>query len=78
MGVAQRFWWKEHRLYLGARLSGYSIVRDERYNWMWRVRRPDGSISDMVNRIRAKDAPQLMLQQDLNRSRGAQAAPGTR
>lgn len=32
------------------------IVRDERYSDMWRVVRPDGSLSDIVNRARAKDA----------------------
>jgi hypothetical protein len=32
------------------------IERDSVYPQMWRVRRPDGSLSDMVNLTRAKDA----------------------
>jgi hypothetical protein len=33
-----------------------SIVRDDKYTQMRRVKLPDGSISDMVNLTRAKDA----------------------
>jgi hypothetical protein len=33
-----------------------TIVPDSKYPGMWRVKRPDGSISDMVNLSRAKDA----------------------
>jgi hypothetical protein len=57
--------WKDDRLYLGARLSGYEIVQDKRYPTMWRVSQPDGSLSDMVNRTRAKDAALDMLDRDL-------------
>jgi hypothetical protein len=42
--------WKGDRLYVGTRLSGYSVVPDEQYPSMWRIRRPDGSSSDMVSR----------------------------
>jgi hypothetical protein len=31
------------------------IVLDKTYPGMWRVVRPDGSLSDMVNKTRAKD-----------------------
>ena len=31
-------------------------IQDKTYPSLWRVRRLDGSISDMVNRTRAKDA----------------------
>src|SRR5215471_4711352 len=31
------------------------IVPDKTYPGMWRVVRPDGSLSDMVNKTRAKD-----------------------
>jgi hypothetical protein len=48
--------WDGDRLYLGNRLSGFTVVRDERYPTMSRVRAPDGTLSDMVNRTRAKDA----------------------
>jgi hypothetical protein len=33
-----------------------SIAPDQTYTGMWRVARPDGRLSDMVNRSRAKDA----------------------
>jgi len=65
MSVRERFRWKDDRLYDGTRLSGYSIVPDEKYPSMWRVRSPDGTLSDMVNRTRAKDAALLMLDRDL-------------
>lgn len=56
--------WKGDRLYLGTRLSGYSVVPDDKYSTMWRVRRPDGSLSVMVNRTRAKDAASALLDRD--------------
>jgi hypothetical protein len=46
--VRSRATWKGDRLYLGNQLSGYSVVQDEKYPTMWRVRRPDGSLFDMV------------------------------
>jgi hypothetical protein len=48
--------WEGDRLYISTRSTGYSIVRDQAYPTMWRVRSPDGALSDMVNRARAKDA----------------------
>jgi hypothetical protein len=36
------------------------IEQDATYPTMWRVRRPDGTLSDMVNRVRAKDAAEAM------------------
>ena len=66
MGNARsRATWKCDRLYFGNRLSGYSVVQDEIYPAMWRVRRPDGSLSDLVSRTRAKDAAMTMLDRDL-------------
>ena len=58
--------WEGGRLKFRRQLSGYSIVPDQKYPTMWRVRRPDGTLSDMVNRTRAKDAAMLMLGRDLN------------
>ena len=57
--------WKGEQLYLRTRSSGYSIVPDERYPQMWRIRRPNGSLSDMLNRTRAKDAAMALLDKDL-------------
>lgn len=47
--------WRGPRLYFRGRLIA-TIVQDVRYADMWRVRLPDGTISDMVNLSRAKDA----------------------
>ena len=67
--------WKGDRLYLDNRLTGYSVIPDETYPTMWRVRSPDGKLSDMVNRVRAKDAADAMLDRDLRADeRGTRAA----
>lgn len=68
MGAQEKATWKGDRLYFGNRLSGYAVVPDERYPNMWRVRRPDGSLSDMVNLTRAKDAAVGMLDRDLRQA----------
>jgi hypothetical protein len=41
---------------VGSRTPVVTIVPDAKYPGMWRVRRPDGSLSDMVNLTRARDA----------------------
>lgn len=46
----------EHRLYVGSRFTGIAVVPDAKWPGMWRVRTPDGRLSDMVNLARAKDA----------------------
>jgi hypothetical protein len=67
MSAGERIIWKGDRLYVETRLSGYEIQQDEKYPTMWRVRSPDGSLSDMVNRTRAKDAAEVMLDRDLRK-----------
>ena len=47
--------WKGDWLYNKSRRL-VRIVRDEKYPTMWRVQMPDGRLTDMVNRTRAKDA----------------------
>ena len=48
--------WKGDQLYCGNRRL-LRIVPDQKYpGVMWRVELPDGSLTDMVNRTRAKDA----------------------
>ena len=47
--------WKDSRLYLGSSAIGNSITPDAKYPSMWRVRYPDGSLSDIVNLTRARD-----------------------
>jgi hypothetical protein len=58
--------WRGNHLYVDRRSSGYSVVQDERYPTMWRVRSPTG-ISDMVNRTRAKDAALAMVDLEIRR-----------
>jgi hypothetical protein len=65
--------WKGDRLYLGNKLSGYTVVPDETYPTMWRVRGPDGSLSDMVNRTRAKDAALAALAREMRVARATTA-----
>ena len=48
--------WKDSRLYLGSHATGNSITPDTKYPSMWRVRYPDGSLSDIVNLTRARDS----------------------
>jgi hypothetical protein len=43
-------------LFIGRRATGVSVCRDECYPQMWRIRDRDGTLSDMVNLARAKDA----------------------
>lgn len=59
--------WEGDLLRYGKRMSGYSIVPDGEWPKMWRVKRPDGSLSDMVNRARAKDAAMAMFDRDVRR-----------
>ena len=47
--------WKADKLYVGTRQAGFSIAQDAQYPSMYRVVRPDGSLSDMLSRIRATD-----------------------
>jgi len=50
------------------------VVPDNKYPTMWRVRSPDGALSDMVNRTRAKDAAMALLVTNLNMRGKAQGA----
>ena len=72
--MGHRMHWAGDRLKLDNQLSGYSIVADDRYPTMWRVRSPSGALSDMVNRVRAKDAAEVMLATDLRRRHGRSGA----
>jgi len=50
------FSWKGQKLYLGSKLMPVKLMQDEKWPQMWRVLHPNGTISDMVNLTRAKDA----------------------
>lgn len=45
----------EWKLYIGTRFTGVTVVPDDRWPEMWRVRH-EGRLSDIVNLTRAKDA----------------------
>jgi hypothetical protein len=61
--------WRSDRLALKGGRRGspaVEIVPDDSYPGMWRVRKQDGSLSDMVNRTRARDAARSILLGILN------------
>ena len=66
--------WKNNRLHLGSRATGYSIVRDETYPSMWRLQYPDGPLTDMVNPTRARDGARCLALSVLKRVAAAYAA----
>jgi hypothetical protein len=47
------------------------IVKDSKYPHMWRIRKPDGTLSDMVNLSRAKDAAMASALRILNTKKPA-------
>jgi len=47
--------WRGDRLFVQGRLVA-KIVPDQQWPGMWRVQLPNGYLSDIVNRSRAKDA----------------------
>jgi hypothetical protein len=50
----------------GSHRALIQIERDSKYPDMWRVVRPDGSLTDMVNLTRAKDAAMSLALRALN------------
>ena len=63
--------WRDSKLYFGSRVVG-EIVPDQKYPNMWRIVGCDGSLSDMVNRTRAKDACEAHFEGSTRRRRGRQ------
>jgi hypothetical protein len=57
-----RLIWKGDHLCRGNIKTGLSVVPDAVHAGMWRIRYPDGSLSDIVNRTRAKDAAEYSHQ----------------
>src|SRR5262249_10901936 len=62
------FQWKDYR----------SLFADEAYPKMWRVVRPDGSLSDMANVTRARNAALTQALRDLNAKETAPEGSRTR
>jgi hypothetical protein len=54
------------------------VVSDAAHPGMWRVRWPDGSLSDMTNLTRAKDAVACFMETEERRQRGRQSPSESR
>ena len=70
--------WRGDRLALKGGRRGspaIEIVPDDSYPGMWRVRKQDGSLSDMVNPTRARDAARSILLGILNGQETASGPP---
>ena len=67
-----------HVLHLGKRTTALlHVIPDKGYPGMWRIRLPDGSLSDMANQTQAKDAALNIAVATLNRERrGQQSVAG--
>ena len=73
---SQRLTWVGDELVYGPRTL-LRIERDATYPEMWCVRLPDGGLTDMVNRTRAKDAAISIEHRLLNMSENLSEAPPT-
>jgi len=59
--------WKSDTLRLGGSSKVLAcVITDTKYPTMWRVQMPDGRVTDMVNRTRAKEAATLLVLESLN------------
>jgi hypothetical protein len=79
--AARELEWMGDRLVVrgGGRHSPVAtIIPDGQWPGMWRVKRPDGTVSDMVNRARARDAARSILLTVLNSQETPVAAPPMR
>jgi hypothetical protein len=54
----------------GCRPGKPKLVPDATHPGVWRVRRPDGGLSDMTNLTRAKDAVACFMETEERRQRG--------
>jgi hypothetical protein len=64
-----RLTWRGYALYPGE-TPLICVVPDGDYPNMWRVKHPDGRLSDMANLSRAKDAAMALAQGELNQKTG--------
>jgi hypothetical protein len=69
--------WRGNDLRRVGKTTVVSIVPDQTYAGMWRIAHPDGRLSDMVNRTRAKDAAVTIALGIVN-SEGQETASGAR
>lgn len=64
---ARHLRWDGNRLRLNSGRLLATVEPDARWNGMWRVRTPDGALTDMVNHARARDAAVSLALNALNR-----------
>lgn len=79
--AASELVWRGDRLTVqgGGRASpSVDVVPDGAYSGMWRIRLPDGTQTDMVNRTRARDAARSILLGRLNGQETLPEAPPVR
>jgi len=69
--------WKENDLYFKDE-KVTSVVPDTKHPKMYRVRCPDGTLTDMVNLTRAKDAARILALQFLDPRRAIAVRPSDR
>ena len=63
------------RLTLQMAFGGYTVVSDADWPKMYRVRRPDGSLTDMVDLTRARDAARTFAESAVRTIKAAGRAP---
>jgi hypothetical protein len=60
--------WRGDKLMLGTRNTGVKTIPESKWPGMFRVEYPPGTISDMVNLSRARDAAVYIVTDRLNRT----------
>jgi len=71
--------WRGNRLALKGRASlAVETVPAATYPGMWRIKMPDGGLSDMVNRTRVRDAARSILLGILNTQETVPGGPPMR
>jgi len=74
---AHQMTWRGNELFWqGSRHPVLCIEQDSTYSTMWRIRKPDGTLTNMVNRTRAKDAALLIARRYLEVSETPTEAAG--
>ena len=64
--------WKGDKLMLGTRNTGVKVIPDQQWPKMYRVEYPPGTVSDMANLSRARDAAIGMVASHLNQGHVSQ------
>jgi hypothetical protein len=57
-------------------MTAHRVIPDFTHPGLWRVRWPDGQVSDMTNLSRAKDALASFLETEKRRAKGWQRRQG--